>query len=167
MSDKEWFEGRRVRAVDQIVIHCSATKNGDAGVTWRDLDRMHRERGWKRIGYHFVVEVDGQISEGRNVEEIGAHVEGSNARSIGICMVGTDRFAPAQWAALRELVTDLQKRYPGASVWGHRDYSPDKDGDGVIGPRDWFKKCPGFAVDAWRLSGMDPQWNLAHVLEDA
>ena len=163
---KEWFEGRSadMRPIEQIVIHCSATPDGNAAFGRAELDRMHRERGWKGIGYHFVVEVDGSVKVGRPVEQVGAHVEGNNAKTIGICMIGTARFAPAQWKALRDLVSSLQKEFPATSVWGHRDYSPDKNGDGVIDSWEWFKLCPGFAVDAWRLSGMDPQWNLAHVL---
>ena len=153
-----------MRAIEQIIIHCSATPNGDARFGLAELDQMHRERGWRKVGYHYVIEVSGILREGRQVEEVGAHVEGNNAKSIGICMVGTDRFAEAQWVVLRDLVASLQTRFPGTSVWGHRDYSPDLNGDGLVEPREWFKTCPGFAVDAWRLSGMDPQWNLAHLL---
>lgn len=151
-----------MRPIEHIVIHCSATPDGDGRFGIEQLDQMHRDRGWQRVGYHYVIEVDGSLRAGRPVEQIGAHVAGSNAKSIGICMIGTSRFTEAQWTALRDLVNDLQKRFPSSSVWGHRDFSPDKNGDGVIEEFEWFKLCPGFAVDAWRLSGMDPQWDLAH-----
>lgn len=156
-----------MRGIEQIVIHCSATPNGDARFGLAELDAMHRERGWRMVGYHYVIEVSGILREGRRLEEVGAHVEGNNAKTIGICMVGTDRFTEAQWVVLRDLVAQLQERFPGTSVWGHRDYSPDRNGDGLIEPREWFKQCPGFAVDGWRLSGMDPQWNLMHLLVPA
>lgn len=166
-TDTEWFEGRSadMRPIEQIVIHCSATPDGNARFGVAELDRMHRERGWKRIGYHYVIEIDGAIRPGRPLDQVGAHVAGSNAKSIGVCMIGTSRFTAAQWSSLRDLVTDLQRMFPGASVWGHRDFSPDKDGDGVVEPWEWFKLCPGFAVDVWRLSGMDPQWDMAHVFQ--
>lgn len=116
------------------------------------------------IGYHHVIETDGTPRIGRPEAQIGAHVAGSNADSIGVCMIGTNKFSPAQWETLRELISRLKLKYPDASVWGHRDYSPDKDGDGVIEEHEWFKLCPGFEVGAWQLSGMDPAWNEAHIL---
>lgn len=156
-----------MRAIKHIVIHCSASKNGDASVNRDVIDRWHREKGWNGIGYHHVIEVDGFVSTGRLESEIGAHVAGENASSIGICMVGTDKFSLAQWESLRGLCMMLEARYPTASFWGHRDFSPDKDGDGVIEMEEWFKTCPGFDVSEWRLSGMDPQWNLEHLLMPA
>jgi N-acetyl-anhydromuramyl-L-alanine amidase AmpD len=152
-----------MREIRNIVIHCSATTNG--GTVDRDtIDRWHREKGWRGIGYHYVIERDGRLAVGRPESMIGAHVAGENGSSIGICMTGTDRFSEAQWEALRDLCMDLAERYPKAEFWGHRDFSPDKDGDGVIELWEWFKTCPGFDVSAWRLSGMDPQWDVKHLL---
>lgn len=152
-----------MRAITDIVIHCSASANGDAKVTRETIDRWHRVKGWQGIGYHYVVELDGRLAVGRPESQIGAHVAGSNAKSIGICMVGMDRFTDEQWMTLRELLQDLEERYPGAAVWGHRDYSPDKDGDGLVEEWEWFKTCPGFDVLTWRSSGMDPLWDPKHL----
>lgn len=72
---------------------------------------------------------------------IGAHCEGHNANSIGICYIGgcaadgktpKDTRTPQQREALRRLVADLQKQYPGASVHGHREFAA--------------KACPSFDV---------------------
>lgn len=145
-----------MRTITGIVIHCSASANGDSRVTRDVIDGWHREKGWRKIGYHYVIEVDGFIKPGRDLEEIGAHVEGSNAHTVGICMVGTDRFAQAQWNSLAAIVRELREKYPEATVMGHRDYSPDKDGDGVIEPWEWLKTCPGFDVAAWIENGMAP-----------
>jgi len=142
-----------MRTIRHIIIHCSATPNGDARFTLEDIDRMHRERGWRKVGYHYVIECDGLVRVGRQEEEIGAHVEGQNANSIGVCMIGTDAFSAAQWQSLKRLVAELQDRYPDADVKGHRDYSPDLDGDGIIEPREWLKLCPGFAVKDWLSAG--------------
>ena len=155
-----------MRPIEHLVIHCAATPDGDARFRIDDIEKMHLARGWQGVGYHFVIHVDGALHVGRPLEQIGAHVAGSNAKSIGICMIGTARFRREQWVTLRELVEDLQRRFPSATVWGHRDFSPDKDGDGVIEPWEFFKLCPGFSVDAWRLAGMDPEWNLAHLFPD-
>ncbi|TAK45275.1 MAG: N-acetylmuramoyl-L-alanine amidase [Betaproteobacteria bacterium] len=153
------------RAIRHIVIHCSATPNGDARFGLEAIDRMHRERGWRKIGYHYVIEADGTVRRGRDEDEIGAHVEGSNAHSIGICLIGTDAFVWAQWEALARLARHLEDRYPAADMLGHRDYSPDKDGDGVVEPWEWLKTCPGFDVRTWLLGGMEPM--AANVLPDA
>lgn len=158
------------RSIVLIVLHCSATPTGQA-VTVYDIDRWHAERGFQRqpeavaafnpslgsIGYHYFIDLQGQVFSGRSPAEIGAHVAGHNAHSLGVCMAGTDKFTPAQWSALADLVRSLQADYPQASVVGHRDLSPDADGDGVVEPREWLKTCPGFDVSTWLARGMVPE----------
>lgn len=156
-----------MREINAIIIHCSATPNGDERFGVDQLTEMHRKRGFRKIGYHYVITIDGSITEGRGIEEVGAHVAGSNAKSVGVCLIGTNRFTIAQWDSLKVIVEELTRKYPAATVLGHRDYSPDRDGDGQVEPWEWFKTCPGFEVKEWRLSGMDPLWNPFHVLEKA
>lgn len=174
------------RKINAIILHCAATPNGKA-FTAADIDRMHKARGFKRdsqavrnfnpelkhIGYHYVIEIDGNVSTGRHVEEIGAHVQGSNAKSIGICIIGTDKFTRAQWESLRNTViatagmikntaimevdTALSAyKDMGISVKGHRDFSPDLNGDGIIQRNEWIKNCPCFDVSKWLKAGMLP-----------
>lgn len=166
-----------MRAVNLIVIHCSATPQGRQ-VTVYDLDKWHAERGFQRqaaaaaafnpglkhIGYHYLIDLKGEVFTGRDVEEVGAHVAGHNARSVGVCMVGMKRFTAAQWAALRRLVIGLRAAYPGARICGHRDLSPDADGDGVVEPQEWLKDCPTFDVKSWLLGGMQPL--AQHLVKD-
>ncbi len=154
-----------MRSVDLIVLHCSATPNGRR-TTVEDVDGWHVERGFKRasdwrayfnpklraVGYHFVIRPNGALDTGRHLDEIGAHVRGHNASSVGICMAGTDRFTLVQWAQLRSTVTALLKRYPAVRVCGHRDLDP-------------HKTCPGFDVAAWFAAGMAAPSD--HVLEPA
>lgn len=141
------------RRIDYIVIHCSATKEGhpfDAA----DIDRWHRARGWNGIGYHFVILLDGSVQIGRPVSEVGAHVAGFNKNSIGICYIGgldedwhpKDTRTDEQKKSLRELVRQLHGTFPDAKIVGHRDLSPDKNGDGIIDPSEWLKECPCFNV---------------------
>lgn len=170
------------RRIYHIVIHCSATPNGDALFRMGDnpskpqqtpanaIDAMHRARGFRRseqwrkrqnpaltsIGYHFVISCNGAIFSGRHLDEIGAHVQGSNANSIGICLTGTDRYTLKQWQVLAKCVSALQQKFPRAKVVGHREFSPDLDGDGVIERHEWLKTCPGFDVATWLRSGMVP-----------
>ncbi len=178
------------REISLIVIHCSASKDGESLFSGRltgntlqtplqVINNWHRARGFHRapewrsrfnpsldaIGYHFVIYVSGTTATGRHVNEIGAHCYGHNRQSIGVCMIGTDRFLPAQWEGLKATVLALQKKYPAARVAGHRDLSPDVDGDGIIEPQEWLKTCPGFDVAAWLARDMasDP----LHVFQPA
>lgn len=151
-----------MRKINHIIIHCSASKNGDASITRAVINDWHNARGWNGIGYHYVIECDGSVKRGREDEQVGAHVQNHNNDSIGVVMVGTDRFYERQWGALAELITALRGKYPDADVHGHRDFSPDTDGDGVIERHEWLKTCPGFDVAEWLAGGMMP--NPANVI---
>lgn len=153
-----------MRRIDLIVIHCSATPNG-LPVSVDTIRSWHQARGFEDIGYHYLVYIDGRLVGGRPEAKVGAHALGHNANSIGVCMVGgiggpdshnPGRYTPAQWEALRVLVQRLQAAYPGAEVVGHRDLSPDLDGDGVVEPEEWIKLCPSFEVKTWLAAGMQP-----------
>lgn len=142
-----------MRKITDIVLHCSATKEGQR-VTVADIDRWHRERGFKKIGYHYVIYADGSIHAGRDIEEAGAHVGGHNATTIGICYVGgldtagkpKDTRTPEQKAAIFYLLQQLKEKYPTARICGHRDFSPDRNGNGTIEPAEFIKSCPCFDV---------------------
>ena len=142
-----------MRKIDLIVIHCSATRE-DRPFTEHDLDTAHRLRGFDGIGYHFYVRRNGDIKSTRTVERVGAHARGYNAHSIGICYEGgldcnghpADTRTPEQKSALRLLVHQLLKRFRNSYVCGHRDLSPDLNGNGVIEPEEWVKVCPCFEV---------------------
>lgn len=186
------------RKIDLIVIHCSDSPNGRTLFTGKlgdasfvtpaqEIDRWHAQRGFKRqqqwrdkqnpgltsIGYHFVIYVDGAVATGRHADEVGAHVSGHNANSVGACMVGRDKFARAQWDALRDWLCGMARvleaqagamnRAPtvkrfntptssealaifaqlGVRVAGHRELNPDKS-------------CPNFGVADWLARGMEP-----------
>lgn len=172
------------RVLNAIVIHCSATPNFKP-FNALGIDAMHKERGFKRdtqairnfnpelkyIGYHFVIDIDGRLETGRGIEEIGSHVQGSNSKSIGICVIGTSKFTDEQCIALKNCLLGLATRIigkpiltvnscltafkdMGITIKGHRDYSPDLNGDGVIQRKEWMKTCPGFSVSQWIKSGM-------------
>ena len=141
------------RRTDFIVVHCSATPP-DSDIGADEINDWHESRGWNGIGYHAVIRRDGQIEFGRHFDAIGAHVKGHNARSVGVCLVGgvdedgkaEDNFTPDQGESLMNLLGMLRCAYPGAEVLGHRDLSPDLNGDGVIDSHEWVKDCPSFDV---------------------
>jgi len=141
------------RRTDYIVVHCSATGPGsDIGAD--EIDQWHKARGWSGIGYHAVIRRDGEIEFGRHFDEIGAHVQGQNARSVGICLVGgvdaagksENNFTEEQFESLEAMIEMLKHAYPMAEILGHRDLSPDLDGDGIVEKHEWLKDCPCFDV---------------------
>lgn len=143
--------------IKRIVIHCTATKASlDIGAA--EVGTWHRARGWHSIGYTYVIRRDGQIERGRPEEKIPAHTKGHNKNSIGIALVGglddegksQDNFTAEQYDALKYLVGYLRYLHPTVqSVVGHRDLSPDVDGDGVVEQHEWVKDCPCFEVSTW------------------
>ena len=119
-----------MRRISEIIIHCSATPEGK-DFTVEDIDRWHKERGFKCIGYHYVIYRDGTIHEGRPVGQMGAHCKGHNSSSIGVCYIGgldsegkaKDTRTPEQITSLRNLIDSCVKLYPGAKVYGHREFA--------------------------------------------
>ena len=146
-----------MRKIDLIVIHCSATRS-NVHLSPERLDAMHRKRGFRCCGYHFYITRDGLVHAMRPVEEVGAHAYGFNAASIGICYEGgldpqgkpCDTRTSEQKDMLRSLVARLKMEFGIRRVVGHRDLSPDLNGDGMISPEEWIKVCPCFDVAAER-----------------
>ncbi len=143
-----------MRKINRIVIHCSATEEGKS-VSVDEIRRWHKARGFQDIGYHYVINIDGGVHFGRPIEQAGAHAQGYNANSIGICYVGglslkilkpMDTRTDDQRKTLSILIARLQEKYPIAYINGHRDLSVDLNGDGVITPGEWMKSCPCFNV---------------------
>lgn len=142
-----------MRKIDMIVIHCSATR-ADVPLSPRQLEEMHRKRGFDGCGYHYYVRRDGEICTMRPVDRPGAHAKGYNQHSIGVCYEGgldeqgrpADTCTELQKRSLRVLVRVLAMDFQTRRIVGHRDLSPDLDGDGVIEPEEWTKVCPCFDV---------------------
>lgn len=118
-----------MRRIDKIIVHCTATPQGRK-VTVRDVDRWHKQRGWKGIGYHYLIGLNGEIWEGRKEWQVGAHVAGFNRYSIGVAYVGglvngkpADTRTPEQKKSLLKIIRELKSRYHGAKVYGHRDFA--------------------------------------------
>ena len=137
-----------MRTITEIFVHCSATKpNWMAANSCKqkveEIDRWHKGNGWSGgIGYHFVVDRQGDVCVGRPVEKVGAHVKGHNSNSIGICLVGghggaatdkfEDHFTDMQRKALDKLLSDLTKEHKDAKIRGHNEVAA--------------KACPSFTV---------------------
>ncbi len=125
-----------------VVIHCSATPEG-RNHTVEDFYRWHViERGWADIGYHYIIDLDNRIIEGRSIEKDGAHTFGFNNDTIGICYVGgmdakmtapKDTLTDGQAKAMLELLLTLKTKFPTLKrIAGHNEFSN--------------KACPSFKV---------------------
>lgn len=127
-----------MRKISKIIIHCTATPEGRE-VTKKDLYKWHvTERGWSDIGYHFFIDLKGDVHECRPIERTGAHTKGNNSDSIGIAYAGgmtkdmklaKDTRTKEQKDALLNLLCELKDTYGGV-IYGHRDFSS--------------KECPSF-----------------------
>ena len=142
--------------VKYLTIHCAATPEG-RHVTAEQITAWDKAK-FGQTSYHWVVELDGTRVCTLKDDQLGAHVGGHNSGNIGICYIGgldknahspKDTRTAAQTQSLLTLVRTYKAQYPGIIIRGHRDWSPDLDGDGVIEPNEWKKACPSFDVRAW------------------
>lgn len=150
--------------IHTIVIHYSATYP-DQDTTRADIDHMHKQRGFREIGYHWFIRRDGTLEEGRAEGTLGAHVRGHNHNTIGICFAGgLDRETgpnvgvwnptPAQEATMVQLIRDIQVRWPSAKkVVGHRNLGPTQ--------------CPGRddVTEWWAAQNVEAPSILATIIQ--
>lgn len=131
-----------MRTITLIIIHCSATPEGRS-LSFEECRRDHiMHRHFRDIGYHFYITRDGTVHDGRPIEKVGAHCEGHNSHSIGICYEGgldangksADTRTEAQRKALKSLVERMHRLFPKALIVGHHDLNPRK-------------ACPCFKVE--------------------
>jgi len=136
------------------VVHVLAS-NKKYPMTNARLRNDHKLRGFSDIGYNEWIDQKSNLHEGRGVEMIGAHVRGYNSVSYGIAMEGglhSDDTTPEMKATLLKRMKEITKLYPDIKWCGHRDLSPDGDGDGFIEPHEHTKACPQFDVIPWAAS---------------
>ncbi len=165
-----------MRYINRIIIHCSATQE-DQYFGPMELQEMHKKRNINPPGgYHYLVTNSGMKCKIRPIEQPGAHAYGHNLDSVGICYSGgiiaggnpfrpkdaKDTRTPRQKEVILDTLGDvlniLRQHQPidHILIEGHRDLSPDVDGDGIIEPWEYLKQCPCFnAKDEYRgfLSG--------------
>ena len=128
--------------ISYIVIHCSATKpNQKIGV--EELRDNHLCRSFDDIGYHWVINIDGTIEKGRSEKYQGAHCQGYNDKSIGICYIGglddngipSNTMTAQQEESLIALCSKIKNTHPNIHIIGHNQISD--------------KICPCFDVKEW------------------
>lgn len=134
-----------MRKVKYIAVHCTA---GSQKATVNDLLAEFKRKGWKAPDYHYVITADGKIHQLLDTEKVSNGVKGYNSVSVNIAytggMDGVDNRTDEQKKSLVALLKLLRKHYPDAVIQGHRDFSPDLNGNGKIEKSEWIKMCPGF-----------------------
>ena len=131
-----------------IVIHCSQTRPSQK-IGVKEIDRWHRERGWLKVGYARVIKRDGTVEQGRDDDELQAHVKNYNHISTSVCVVGgakeenwklgEDNFTSEEWESLKKVLEELVIKYPEARIVGHYEL-------------DERKTCPNFNVREYLLN---------------
>ena len=130
-----------MRDLNRIILHCSATKEGQ-DFSAATIRGWHvNGRGWSDIGYHWIIRLDGSIEVGRPLEKSGAHTKGHNKDSVGVCYIGgldedgkaKDTMNPEQEKAWRMIVLSLRTLYGNhITIHGHNEFAN--------------KACPSFTV---------------------
>jgi N-acetylmuramoyl-L-alanine amidase len=152
--------------IKYLVVHCTATP---VTATIESIKRYWKNvLKWNNPGYHYIIERSGNIVTVTAEENIANGVAGNNANAIHISYIGgidengkpLDNRSPEQVQGLYQKLIELARKYPDAIIRGHRDFSPDKDGDGMIQSWEWIKGCPSFDVTEW-LENYQPQKQAA------
>ena len=138
-----------MREIKRIFVHCTA---GSQKQTVSDLQAEFKRKRWKHPGYHYVVQADGTITQLLDEGLVSNGVKGYNSTAINVAYMGgidskgkaVDNRTEAQKASLLKLLKLLRRRYPEAKILGHRDISPDANGNGKVDSWERVKECPCF-----------------------
>lgn len=138
-----------MRKIERIFVHCTASHQ-TASVN--DIKNEFKRKGWKNPGYHYIVDPGGAIHQLLDDDKVSNGVRGYNQTAINVAYIGgidaegkaTDNRTEPQKKALAKLLRLLRSRYPDAVILGHRDISPDTNGNGIVDPWERIKECPCF-----------------------
>lgn len=103
-----------------LIYHHAAIKN----ISVKQVDELHKKRGFAGIGYNYYIDSRGLIYKGRPEEAVGAHALGNNDVSIGICLEGNfeeDYPREQQIKSLEKLSVYLCLKYNIKGIVGHRE----------------------------------------------
>jgi len=120
-----------MRIVKEVIIHCSATREGQQ-ISVDTIRDWHLAKGWNDIGYHFYIDLDGTIHKGRDIDKMGAHCKGHNRNSIGVCYCGgveadgktpKDTRTQEQKESLLHVLKTLKAMYPESMIYSHNEFA--------------------------------------------
>ena len=126
----------RKQDIKNLIIHCSDTEDNKK-MNAVDIHLMHLNFGWDGVGYHKIILRSGKVENGRPEYWVGAHVRGKNNNSLGVCLIGREKFTKKQFLSLRRILKRWKIKYPDAEIIGHSDAGNTN------------KTCPNFDVKMW------------------
>lgn len=140
------------RNIRYIILHCTAAPQNQS--TEEMFNYWKNHNGWKSAGYHYDILPNGIVEQYTELDQIANGVAGYNSNSIHICYKGgidskgrpVDNRTEAQVKSQLMLLEYFTKLYPNAIVLGHRDFSTDTNGNGIIDKWEWIKSCPSYDV---------------------
>ena len=117
------------------------------------IEEKHMKgRGWDDVGYHYIIEPNGDVYEGRYLSKKGSHVEAANTGKIGILVTGDFETEGVEGTLLGgvptssqltravHLINVLKASFPTLKkLGGHRDYKPTT----VCPGNELYKLIPG------------------------
>ncbi len=137
------------RTIRRVIAHHTA---GPEYTSVSAIMAEHQRRGYRTIGYHELVHRTSPggswvRSAGRPEAQVGAHDEGQNADSIGVCIAGRYHLGPVPadgWAVLVATVVDVCRRFglSADDIEGHREHEPTTTAT----------QCPGFDPELLRAA---------------
>lgn len=143
------------RTIKYLVLHCTA---GPQNQTTQEIFNYWKtNNGWSTVGYHFDINLNGEIEQLLELDKISNGVKGYNTNSIHMCYKGgidakgqpVDNRSVAQKMSQLMIIKSIKELFPNVVVLGHRDFSRDLNGNGIIESWEWIKSCPAFDVRDW------------------
>lgn len=154
-----------MRKITRIVLHSTSGWGNQSTESIKDY--WKNTLGWRRVGYHKLINLDGSIEDLAPLSAVTNGVAGYNSDSVHICYKGglldvkvdrsgnkkfvygdtrSDAQKDAFFKAINDVLNEL-KQYQSVddiTIVGHRDLSPDLNNNGKIEQREWVKVCPTF-----------------------
>ena len=133
---------------NKMTLHHSAgwaattLEEGKAAV--KSIQEFHQDgRGWSDIGYHFLVDMGGNIYQGRPETVLGAHVGGANTGNIGVCIIGCYHPPESSIPCYDEMTYNSEQSLIQLYAWISDTYGVEPKL--LKGHRDYFgtTSCPG------------------------
>lgn len=163
-----------MRKIKYIVIHCTAGFSLIPAIeSFWYRSKANGGLGWKSPGYHIIIYENGETwylgKDGKyskdpsklDLSKVTNGVLGFNQESVHISYVGgvdkknvsksVDTRTPEQKDSIikaigmvQNLIMKAGQDYSYVKIQGHRDFSPDKNGNDVIDSWERIKECPSF-----------------------
>lgn len=111
-----------------VAIHHSASLLS-SNETMRDVQDLHMEANhWADVGYHYAIDKNGALYEGRDINVRGSSVAGFNTGTIGVVVMGNfeyDEPLELQLTVLQTLINWLTATYSLTHLAGHGEFNPE------------------------------------------